>query len=219
MRPSKISALFAGGTGRLEPDGRLSGIFKRPIVGRITVTKLGLVGDEHCDRQVHGGPEKAVHQFAEESYAKLALQYPTLATQLISGSIGENISAGVLTEDNVHLGDVYRIGNTVLQVSQPRSPCWKINERYGVEDMSMFIAEQHITGWYYRVIEPGSIEGGHEIELLDRPNSQFSIDKFWQVQSAHRPDLVELSSIASLTTLAETWRIRLMKRVEYLRRL
>ncbi|VVP16136.1 Protein YiiM [Pseudomonas fluorescens] len=213
---SKIDHVFAGGLGVLQPEGQRTGIFKQRRAGPVRVELHGIVGDQHGDTRVHGGPEKAVHHYAAQNYQRLAQAFVPSAGQLVAGSLGENISAFGLSELNVHIGDVFRIGNSVLQVSQPRSPCWKINHRFDAEHMSMFVARERITGWYYRVIEPGFLEAGDRIELLERHDERFSIDQFWRVQLSHRPVIDDLLALAASHGLAADWRRRLGERAKWM---
>lgn len=215
---SCIGLLFAGGLSYLEPEGQRTGIFKRKISGPARVASHGIEGDEHGDLRVHGGPEKAVHHYAAENYARLALAFPRSAPALVPGSLGENISAHHLSERNVHLGDVFRVGSSVLQVSQPRSPCWKINHRFDAERMSMYVAQERVTGWYYRVIEPGFIQAGERMELQDRQTDRFSVDQFWHVQLAHRPPIDDVLELIAIPGLAQEWKRRLDERVKWLQK-
>ncbi|KVX80892.1 MOSC domain-containing protein [Burkholderia ubonensis] len=215
MPISTIDSLFAGGTGYL-PEGQRSGIFKQRITDSIRVEAFGLSGDEQADARVHGGPEKAIHHYAAENYEQLAQAFPDSASELVQGSLGENISARLLREQNVHIGDIFQVGSTVLlQVSQPRSPCWKINHRFGVDSMSVFVAQTRITGWYYRVINPGTIEPGDAIALVERQTDRFSIDQFWQVQLAYRPSVDDLDALSVVPGLAPDWKRRLNERVKW----
>lgn len=213
-----IDFLFSGGTGTLSAEGHRSGIFKRPISGQATVTINGIDGDEHADKRVHGGPQKAVHHYDAENYKRLADQYPAVALEFRPGSIGENISTIGLNEQNVHIGDIFRIGSVVAQVSQPRSPCWKIDHRFGVERMSMFVAKEHITGWYYRILEPGLMAAGDKIDLLERQTGSFSIDDFWKIQLSHRPALDDLIALTAVPGLAADWQRRLTERVKWMQK-
>jgi len=215
---SRIDHIFAGGLAVLKPEGQRTGIYKQRRTGPVRVELHGLVGDQHGDTRVHGGPQKAVHQYAAENYSLLAQAFAHCADALVAGSLGENISAHLLSERNVHIGDVFRMGSTLLQVSQPRSPCWKINHRFDAERMSMHVAKERITGWYYRVLEPGFVEVGDSIELLDRSTERFSIDEFWQVQLAHRPLVEDLQALAAVPGLAEDWQRRLTERAQWLQR-
>ena len=137
---TRVEGLYIGKISVLGPEGQLSGIFKRPV-GTVNVSADGFEGDHQADRRVHGGPEKAIHHYAAENYALLAASFPAIAQALVPGQIGENVSTQGWTEDDVHLGDVFRIGAARVQVSQPRSPCWKINHRFDVEGLSKLIAE------------------------------------------------------------------------------
>jgi MOSC domain-containing protein YiiM len=213
---STIDHVFAGGLAVLQPEGQRTGIFKQRQAGPVRVELQGIVGDQHGDTRVHGGPEKAVHQYAAQNYQRLAQAFAPSAAHLVAGSLGENICAFGLSELNVHIGDVFRIGSSLLQVSQPRSPCWKINHRFDAERMSMFVARERITGWYYRVLEPGWLQAGDRIELLERHNERFSIDQFWQVQLAHRPLIDDLLALADSVGLAAEWKRRLGERAKYL---
>lgn len=213
---TNINQLFAGGLTTLAPEGQRTGIFKREIPGPAHVGLQGIEGDEHGDLRVHGGPEKAVHHYAAENYARLARAYPASREGLVPGSLGENLSTRGLTESDVHVGDVFRVGSTVLQVSQPRSPCWKINHRFDTERMSVHVVQERITGWYYRVIEAGVIAPGDGIELLDRQTDRFSIDAFWQVQSAHRPAIDDVLALIAIPGLAAEWKRRLGERAKWL---
>jgi MOSC domain-containing protein YiiM len=215
---SKIDHVFAGGLGVLKPEGQRTGIFKRRISGLARVELHGIVGDQHGDPRVHGGPEKAVHHYAADNYQRLAQAFAHCVHELIPGSLGENISALELSERNVHIGDVFQVGSAVLQVSQPRSPCWKINHRFDAERMSMHVAKERITGWYYRVIQPGFIEAGDTIELLDRQTERFSIEEFWQVQLSHRPLIDDLLALTTVRGLAEDWKRRLGERAKWLQK-
>jgi MOSC domain-containing protein YiiM len=213
---SNIDHVYAGGLSVLQPEGQQTGIYKQRRAGLVRVEKHGIVGDQHGDTRVHGGPEKAVHHYAAQHYARLADAFPGSASELKVGSLGENISTLGLCEVRVHIGDVFQVGSAVLQVSQPRSPCWKINHRFDAEHMSMFVARERITGWYYRVIQPGCFEAGDQIELLERHSARFSIDEFWRVQLAHRPVIDDLLALAAAPGLAEDWQRRLSQRAKYL---
>ncbi|MGO4576461.1 MOSC domain-containing protein [Cupriavidus sp. 2TAF22] len=214
---AEVEGIFAGGIGILGEEGHRSGIFKRRIRGEAKVSFDGIEGDEHADPRVHGGPEKAVHHFAAENYRRLAECFPDCAGILVPGSLGENISTNGLTERNVHIGDVFRMGGTVLQVSQPRSPCWKINHRFNADGMSLVVAQERMTGWYYRVIGSGIIGPGDKLELIERETERFSIDEFWRVQSSSRPGIDDMLALIAVPGLANSWKVRLNDRVRWIR--
>ncbi len=183
-----IATLFMGGIRPLPPDNMPTGIFKAEIVMPAWIGKEGLVGDAQADRRVHGGPDKALHQYPVEHYAQLAVAFPEAKDLLIPGSIGENISVPGWDESNICIGDTFRLGDATLQVSQPRSPCWKIDRRYGVEGMAKLIDEEGITGWYFRVLEEGSAEPGCSFELIDRMSPGVTVKELLAIWRDHRPD-------------------------------
>lgn len=213
-----VTALYKGRLRPLPPEGQRTGIFKDPIESA-EVTKEGIVGDHQADRRFHGGSEKALHQYALASYERIAEAYPDLRDIAVPGSIGENISSPTLSDASVCIGDLYRIGSVLLQVSQPRSPCWKINHKFGVEKLSKFIEQQRISGWYYRVFETGTMQVGDAIELLARPNEGISIEHFVRLSTAHRPELKELDAVIRCEGLNPEWKARLAERAAYLRSL
>jgi MOSC domain-containing protein YiiM len=215
---STVAALFAGGLRHLAPEGQRSGIFKQRLGVPARVGVNGIEGDEHADTRVHGGPQKALHQYPLEGYTRLAQRHPGIASDFVPGSLGENLStAAGMTEESVHVGDVWRIGGVVAQVSQPRSPCWKIDHRFGIERLSVFVAQERITGWYYRVIEGGLIAEGDAVALLERHTDRFSIAEFWRVQQLHRPEADDLSALAAVPGLAPDWQRRFAQRAQWLR--
>ena len=210
-----ISGLYIGEISVLGPEGQRSGIFKRPVA-LVEVSTGGLHGDHQADRRVHGGPEKAVHHYAADSYKLLAARFPGIADALVPGQIGENVSTRGWTEDDVHLGDVFRIGAARVQVSQPRSPCWKINHRFGVDGLAQLIAATGVTGWYYRVLAPGSIAVGDTFELVDRDPDAVSLRRFWTVVTSERPAIDDLARFGRIAGLAPDWKLRLAQRHDWL---
>lgn len=124
-----VRAILAGKSAPLGKLGVASGIFKRPPEARVGVTRAGLEGDEQGDKKHHGGREKALHHYAFEHYDAWRADNPTLAPSLASeGAFGENISTNGLTEADVGVGDVFRLGSALVQISQARQPCWRLNE-------------------------------------------------------------------------------------------
>ncbi|HRP95927.1 MAG TPA: MOSC domain-containing protein [Rhodocyclaceae bacterium] len=217
-RIATVDRLFVGGLRPLAPEGQLSGIFKAPVAGPVHLGHTGLDGDEQGDRRHHGGVEKALHHYPAEHYDAFARRWPGLAGQLAAGVLGENVSTRGLTEHDVCIGDVFGIGGCRVQVSQPRVPCWKINHRLDVSGASAFIAETGVTGWYYRVLEPGPLAAQDAIELLERPCPQLSLAHYWQTIHAHRPDVAELRAIAAAPGLAPDKAARLRERADWLER-
>jgi len=208
--------LYTGTPRYIGDDGQFSAIWKQPAEGPLRITKEGLVGDVQADRRVHGGPEKAVHHYAGENYAKLAARFPQIADALVVGSIGENISTVGLDESTVCIGDTYRLGSAVVQVSQPRRPCWKIDARYGISGITAFIVDSGHTGWYYRVLEEGEAAAGDDFALIERPAGAVPLATLWTTWHFHRPDADRLRAIAHAPGLTPAWVKRIDDRLAWL---
>jgi len=210
----QVQALYAGQAKILEPSGDRTGIYKTAITQAV-VGELGIEGDVQVDKRYHGGPDKALHQFAVNSYARIIEQFPSLEDAAVQGSIGENLTIAAMDEYSVCIGDIYRLGEVTVQVSEPRQPCWKINAKYGVEKLTEYIDQERMAGWYYRVLESGLINVGDEIVLLERPNQEITIDYFNLIKNQHRPSLDELVSLVNAVGLAAGLKKRLQERCDF----
>lgn len=211
---SIITGLYAARAGVLEPGGERSAILKQPLA-RATVTRLGIVGDEQADRRYHGGPDQALHQFAQASYARIARMRPELAGVAVPGSIGENLSCTAFDEKNVCIGDRYRIGDVELEVSQPRRPCSKIDARYGTQGLARLIDEQRMPGWYLRVCREGEIALGDSMVLVARPNPAISVARLLAILAGHRPAAADLQLLVDCAGLGADWRRRIRERLDF----
>jgi MOSC domain-containing protein YiiM len=202
-----IEAMFAGAPGPLGPRGRTSAIRKAPLIGPWRIMRTGLSGDLQADVTNHGGPEKALHHYPRDHYAAWISETPELGPTLAEApAFGENVSTLGLTEANVCIGDVMRAGKVVVQVSQGRQPCWKLNAKFDRSDMAQRVQETGRTGWYYRVIEEGSVAPGDRLEIIDRPQPAWPLSRIIGLLY-HRPMAFdELAGLAELPELAHGWR-------------
>ncbi|HEY0914545.1 MAG TPA: MOSC domain-containing protein [Solimonas sp.] len=214
-----VPQVFAGSVRPMPDDGRPTGIFKEPVTGPVEIGPEGLRIDAQADRRVHGGPEKAVHHFPLENHRRLAAQFPGQAAGFVPGGLGENLSTEGADEAGVCIGDVFAFGSVRLQLSQPRSPCWKIDTRHGHEGIAIWIAQQGIAGWYYRVLQPGQAQAGDSLQLLERNADAISLREFWDTQAEHRPAPEALLRLAATPGLNPNWVQKLQRRADYLRTL
>lgn len=210
-------ALFVGGIRPLPQSGRPTGMYKAPVTQPVALTAAGFVGDVQADRRVHGGPDKAVHLYPARHYAVLAEAFPQVEDQLVPGSLGENISSAEIDENDVHIGDIWSLGTARLQVCQPRSPCWKIDERFGTEGMAAFIAQHRLTGWYWRVLTVGQISPADRLVRERAAEQAFTIAEALELCAMHRPALGDLESLAAAAGIAENWRRKIHQRIAWLR--
>ncbi len=212
------SVLFLGGIRPLPPDNRPTGIFKQELTMPVWLGREGLAGDAQADRRVHGGPDKALHQFPVAHYARLAERFPEARDLLVPGSIGENLSVPGWDEANVCIGDRFRLGRAVVEVSQPRSPCWKIDARYGVEGMMRWMDETGRIGWYFRVIEEGEVEPACAFDLIERQSRAVTVGRLLSVWREHRPPPAVLDELAQTPGLSSRWVEKLRQRHDALSR-
>jgi MOSC domain-containing protein YiiM len=210
-------SLFVGGIRLLPESGRPTGIYKQPATGPLELGPEGFLADSQADRRVHGGPEKAVHLYPAAHYARLAERFPEIAGQLVAGSLGENLSTAELDESSVRIGDIWQLGSARLQVCQPRNPCWKIDERFATEGMAQFIAEQRLTGWYWRVLTPGTVAPGDELRL-EQPGTGPTLAAAMLLWQDHRPAIDELDRLAATPGIAAHWQQKIEQRLAWLRR-
>ncbi|KAJ5314797.1 uncharacterized protein N7443_001681 [Penicillium atrosanguineum] len=152
-----------------------SAIFKSVRYGSVTVDKLGCRGDEHV-YEFHGGPDKALLQYCSRHYDVWGKELPGSEHMFRVGGFGENLVARKANERNTCIGDIVRIGRDVVaQVSLPRQPCYKLNHRFQEKNMSRFTQEKFRTGWFYRILQEGSIHAGDDIELMKRPYPEWTV--------------------------------------------
>ncbi|MGE7957931.1 MOSC domain-containing protein [Pseudomonas sp. NPDC089530] len=208
-----LDALLTGRAVAYSRPGSMSAIAKTPRSGSLEVGPLGLLEDEQGDLRVHGGPEKAIHYYPREHYATWVAELGPQALLEQPGAFGENFSATGWTEQDVCLGDRVRVGSVLLEVSQGRMPCWKLNDRFAVKDMSLRVQQSGRTGWYYRVLEAGRVRAGDVLQRLERPFEHWPLARLSAVLFSREVALEEIRQCLDLP-LVPSWRRTLERRVE-----
>ena len=206
--------LLTGVVAPLAGTDHQSGIVKSPVLAPIQVMSEGFEGDAQADRRVHGGIEKAVHHYPRDHYEAWQVELGPLPVLDDPGAFGENISTEGMTEETVAVGDIFRLGGAILQVSQGRQPCWKLNHRFGVPDMARRVQTTGRTGWYYRVLQTGAASPEDDLILLDRIAPDWSLRRLWHVMYVDRLNGGLLEQIAALDVLADGWRRYARRRLE-----
>lgn len=212
MVVARVRHVLTGRVAALGPDV-LSGIDKRPTPAPVAVGALGLAGDAQADLAVHGGADKAVHLYAWQHYASWRRELPGCRALDQVGAFGENLSVDGIGEADVCIADRWRIGRLVLEVSQGRQPCWKLNLRFGVADMAARVQDSLRAGWYCRVIEPGIVAAQDEMALMSRPHPQWSIARLLRLIRDRECGPAELGEVLELA-LTPSWRRLFSRRLE-----
>jgi MOSC domain-containing protein YiiM len=185
--------------------------FKLPVAGKVRLRRLGLEGDEQADLRVHGGPDKAVLAYSHDHYPfwRTLLNTPDLPV----GAFGENLTVDGVSEKTVCIGDLWRVGEGVVQVSQPRQPCWKLARRWQIPELPKLVVRTGFCGWYLRVIEDGIMEAGMEMELLQRPHPEWTLDRANQALYNRQFSAEAGYELAELSELSAAWREDLLGRL------
>jgi MOSC domain-containing protein YiiM len=181
-----------------------TGIFKEPVKGRLWVRKLGIEGDGQADLTAHGGPDQAVYAYPVEHYAYWEEQLGR--DPLPFGQFGENLSITGIDEASARVGDTLKIGTAVLQVTQPRLPCYKLGIRMGAgKSFPKRFQKSGRVGFYLRVIKEGELAAGDRIERIDVPDS-VTIIEFLKVYGSKRPSRRAISRVLAAPGLSHAWR-------------
>ncbi len=208
-----IDTILTGSIAPLGPHTAPSAINKLPSTGKNWLGSEGFIKDAQGDRKNHGGPEKAVHHYAYDHYDGWKQEIGERTILNHAGAFGENLSTTGLTEETVAIGDIFQAGDAVIQVSQGRQPCWKLNIRFDTGDMALRVQRSGRTGWYYRVLQEGNVQAGDTLQRIERPSPEWTIRKAWHLLYVDAMNLAELAVMAELEHLAQNWRDYAIKRL------
>lgn len=214
MNPNWTLQSLRVGPAVVGPRNQPTAIEKLPVSRTLYLEETGFHNDQQGDTTHHGGVEKAVHHYAADHYPHWELELADLPVQnLHEGGFGENLCTLGLTESNVAIGDIFELGDAVIQVSQPRQPCWKLNERFNVPDMAQRVQTSGRTGWYYRVLQAGWVQPDDLLRRTIRPQPAWTIARVLRSLYHERLDAAELTALAELTELSARLRELAAKRL------
>jgi MOSC domain-containing protein YiiM len=181
-----------------------TGFYKEQVFGPQWLAQTNLAGDGQADLVNHGGPDKAVLAYAAAHYPRWRerLQRPDFPY----GAFGENFTVDGLTEDTVCIGDIYRLGGALVQVSQPRQPCWKLARRWRIKTLAALVEQNGWTGWYLRVLEEGEVEAGQPMALLERLHPAWTVTRTTRTMRTRHQDHHAAGQLALIEELAISWR-------------
>ncbi|WP_070965810.1 MOSC domain-containing protein [Vibrio sonorensis] len=179
----------------------------------IFLSKTGLEGDECAEQRFHGGPERALHQYPAEHYSYWLERFEIDVDWKPCG-MGENMSSEGMLETNVCIGDQYQWGDAIIEVSQPRSPCFKLSKRWGIEDFAVTMQEISRCGWLYRVIKEGQVSVKQPVELIHRPDNAMTIKQVCDIYFGDPLNKEGLSLLLNQPHLSDSWRSKVEERLE-----
>jgi MOSC domain-containing protein YiiM len=181
-----------------------TGIFKKPVSGAVTLRTLNLDGDRQADLTVHGGVYKAVYGYPVEHYEYWRSELP--GDKLPLGTFGENFTTEGLSEDDLYIGDRFRIGSAILMVRQPRMPCYKLAAKFQRDDMIERFLHSRRSGFYFSVEQEGEVEKGNSIELISQNRDGITIAEMNRLIAHDRYNCELLQKAIATVELPESWR-------------
>ena len=219
---TRIDTVLLGKVKAYGPRNEPSAYRKEPVEDTIAINELGLVGNEVADLTVHGGVDKAIMHYAFDHYADWTKEQPQHTEALSApGAFGENLSSLSMTEDQVCIGDKYRLGSATVEVSQGRQPCWKLGYRFRDINMVREVIKTARSGWYYRVLEEGDVTPGDSIELLERNYPEWTVKRtltlllatkfgkrIFGIPLTKKSTRQALHDLSRVQPLSESWRKR-----------
>jgi MOSC domain-containing protein YiiM len=179
-----------------------TGIWKVPVDGRVAVRGVNVEGDEQADRAVHGGPDKALYAYAREDTDWWERE---LGRELPHGAFGENLTLTGVDVSGALIGERWRIGTVLLEVSEPRFPCWKLGVRFGDPRMLKRFSAALRPGAYLRIAEEGKLGAGDAVEIVERPDHDLTIAGFAHAYLEDRDALPRLLEVPAVSKMWRDW--------------
>ncbi|MGQ8338563.1 MOSC domain-containing protein [Sunxiuqinia sp. A32] len=190
-----------------------TGIYKTPVDQPIILEKEDVRNDHVLDRRYHGGIDKACYLYSKDSYSFWQRKYPKLDWQW--GMFGENLTVEGLDESSINIGDVYEIGEAVVQVSQPRQPCYKLGVRFGNQSVVREFLESSYPGVYVRVLKDGAVRKGDVMNLMQKAANSLSLVDVFSLFSRNIDNKELLEQAISIPELGEACRKDLKKLLSF----
>jgi len=205
-----VLSVNVGGIREFDFNGRpaVSAIWKSPVTGRVAARGVNLKGDDQADRGAHGGPDKAVYAYAMEDGRWWEKE---LGRPLEYGEFGENLTTDGIDVNGALVGERWEVGSTVLEVSEPRVPCWRLGVRMEDKLFPRRFTEAGRPGTYLRIVVEGELGAGDEIRVIERPDHDLTIGDIFRIYTVARD---EADRLLSVPQLSEAWRQWARARIE-----
>jgi len=189
-----------------------TGIFKEPVAGPVQLRTLNLDGDRQADLTVHGGPNKAVYGYPSEHYSFWRQELPGM--NLPWGMFGENFTTTGLVEDELHVGDRFQIGSSIVTVRQPRIPCYKLAAKFQRDDILERFLLSGRSGFYFSVEQEGSVAVDDDFQLLQRNAGGITIAEMNLLFVREKYNKALLRKAIRTAAMPENWREYLSERLD-----
>jgi MOSC domain-containing protein YiiM len=190
-----------------------TGIFKEPAAGRVMLRTLNLDGDGQADLNGHGGIYKAAYAYSVENYRYWADELGR-TDFAAAGQFGENFTVEGMTEDRICIGDVFRVGDSVVEVTQPRVPCFKLGIRMGIEGFQKQFAESCRVGFYLRVLEEGMVGPDDEFERIRQGSVRMTVRELMHLLYFDPENVEDAKKALDIEALSPGWRQSFVDRTE-----
>jgi MOSC domain-containing protein YiiM len=209
----RVEALLGGAVRPFRGD-HTSAIAKQPLTGPVFIHREGLTGDSQADRSVHGGPEKAVHCYPldhHDAWRDVLGEHPLLDDP---GAFGSNLAIRGLSEGDVHIGDRFRLGSALLELCQPRQPCWKVEHHFDHKWMVAHIVLRGNCGFYFRVLEEGEAQAGDRLERVEVGHADWPVSRMFAANYGPdgKPSPALIEEMLGLERIAEELRARIRRK-------
>ena len=187
-----------------------SAIWKTPVEGRVAARGINLDGDDQADRRGHGGYDKAVYAYAIEDTRWWESE---LGRELEDGAFGENLTIEGIDANGAVVGERWEIGSVVLEVSEPRVPCWRLGVRMDDELFPRRFTEAQRPGPYLRIVQEGDVGAGDEIRVVERPDHDLTVRDVFRIYTRDRADAARLLSVDQMSEPWRSWAQRQLERI------
>ncbi|WP_411828327.1 MOSC domain-containing protein [Paenibacillus elgii] len=188
-----------------------TGIFKTPVDGELFLSWVNFEGDGQADLVHHGGREKAICVYPYEHYPFWEKE---LQRTLAYGAFGENLTVRGLLEEDVCIGDMFKLGEAIVQVSQPRQPCYKLSVRYGLPDMPVKLQETGYTGFYFRVLKEGVVSRCDGLTRIFSHPKGITVSYANRIMHRDKDHVEGIKKILEVEELSVNWRKTFAKRLD-----
>ena len=198
----KVLSVNVGKAREFEYNGRLarSAIWKSPVAGRIAARGVNLAGDDQADRKAHGGPDKALYAYAVEDARWWEQE---IGRALAYGEFGENLTTEGIDVNDALVGERWQIGTVVLEVSEPRIPCWRLGVRMNDKMFPRRFTEAMRPGAYLRIAVEGDVGAGDEVSVVERPDHDLTIRDVFRI---YNRDRAEVERLLTVPRMSDSWR-------------